>query len=430
MGFLATLKRELPRWVGEGLIDEGQAEAISERYALDGVREDTAGLLLPAIYIIGACLVGGGAISFVAAHWDAIPIPLRIALLLGVMVACEISGYVLWKVKGRRERLGQALVALGAVIFGANVFLIAQMYHLQGPPHNAFGLWTLGALAVAYATMNSPAMLLACATSFVWANGWIEGHPHDLCWYPLALCIACVPFLLRRCVLTFTGLLFAAGAAATVCAGHDSGESWAVYLVLPGLGALYRGLGLWLRGSDHTGDMAAPAMYLGAAVIVLPAYMLSFAKGPGDTVVKHLWVSEGWMWTVLLGMICAAAVASWVVARRRIPADGESRTAPLGMLAAALLLAVGIAAGHDITLTVAANLALLSIAATLLWTAVALGQRREFWMGLLLLALVIVCRFLEWDTHLMVKSAVFILCGLGVIFGGARFEKHLKREPR
>ena len=51
-------------------------------------------------------------------------------------------------------------------------------------------------------------------------------------------------------------------------------------------------------------------------------------------------------------------------------------------------------------------------------------------MGLPLLALVIVSRFLEWDTHLMVKSAVFVLCGVGVILGGARFEKHLKGGPR
>ena len=430
MSFLSTLRHELPRWVGDGLIDKGQADAISDRYALDDVRDDTAGLLLPAIYIVGACLVGGGAISFVAAHWDTIPIPLRLALLLGVMLGCEISGYVLWKVKGRRQKLGQALVALGALLFGANVFLIAQMYHLQGPPHGAFGLWTLGALAVAYSTMSSPAMLLASVTGFVWANGWIEAHPHDPCWYPIVLCIACIPFLQRRCALTLTGLLFAAGAAASVCAARDSGESWAVYLTLAGLGALYRGLGLWLRGSERARDMAAPAMFLGGAVVLLPAYMLSFAEGPGDSVVKHLWESEGWSWTVLLGLIYAAAIVSWVVAIRRVPTAGVARSTHFGVLAAALLLPAGILTGHEVVLSVMANLALLGVAGTLLQSAVTRGQRQEFWMGLMLLALVIVSRFLEWDTHLMVKSAVFVLCGLGVIFGGARFEKHLKGGHR
>jgi hypothetical protein len=96
------------------------------------------------------------------------------------------------------------------------------------------------------------------------------------------------------------------------------------------------------------------------------------------------------------------------------------------MLAACVLVTVGIAAGHHVVLAVMANLALVGIAGGLLWDAVAVGQRREFWLGLGLLSLVLVSRFLEWDTHLMVKSAVFVLCGIAVIVGGSRFEKHLK----
>ena len=65
MNITSVLKRELPQWVDDGLVEQSQADAISERYRLDD--DSTAGLVLPAIYIIGACLVGGGAVSFVAA---------------------------------------------------------------------------------------------------------------------------------------------------------------------------------------------------------------------------------------------------------------------------------------------------------------------------------------------------------------------------
>lgn len=426
MNFPSALKRELPLWVSDGLVEQGQAEAIRERYALDEIREGTAGLLLPAIYLIGACLVGGGAISFVAASWDSIPVLLRIALLLSVMLACEIAGFILWKVKGPRERLGEALVALGALIFGANVFLIAQMYHLHGPPHNAFGVWALGALVVAYTTSSSPVMLLVCLTSLVWSVGWIDTHPHALCWYPIAICVASVPFLVRHCLLTFSGVLFAAGVAASVCAGTDSGEEWAVFLMLVALGALSQGLGLWLRRSDGLRDLSHPALLLGGLVVLAPAYMLSFHHGPGEDVVRNLWTSEGWLWTVLLGLVYVGAAVCWVAALRRTRSADETRIKPLAMLAATVLLTCGIAAGQDVVLVVMANLALLGIAASLLWSAVALGRRREFWLGLLLLILVVVSRFLEWDTHLMVKSVVFVLCGVGVILGGVRFEKRLK----
>jgi uncharacterized membrane protein len=321
------------------------------------------------------------------------------------------------------------LVALGAVIFGANVFLIAQMYHLHGPPHNAFGVWTLGVLAIAYATFSSPTMALACITSFVWSNGWIETHPHDFCWYPIAVCAACVPFLRRRCVLTFTGLLVAAGGAVSVCVVTDSGEeSWAILLTLVALGALYRGLDLYLRRKEGTRHLSRPALHLGGLLVLIPAYQLSFYNEHGSYVVRNLWVSEGWLWMVLLGLVYVGAAVSWFAALNRPHGEDETSIRPLAMLAATLLVTAGITAGHDLVLAVMANLALVGIASGLLWDAVAAGQRREFWLGLGLLCLVIVSRFLDWDTHLMVKSVVFILCGIGVILGGVRFEKRLRRE--
>ena len=426
MNLASVLKREVPQWVDDGLVEQSQADSILERYNLEHARDGTAGLLLPAIYIIGACLVGGGAISFVAAHWDSIPIPVRIGLLLTVMLGCEIAGFVLWKVKGTREKLGQALVTLGAIVFGASVFLIAQMYNLHGPPHSAFGVWTLGALALAYATFSSPTMALVCVTSFVWLTGWIDTHPHDFCWYPFAIGAACVPFLQRKCVLPFAGLLFAAGAAITVCAHTDSGEQWAQLLTLIGLGALYRGLGLWLRHREGARHLSSPALYLGGLAVLIPTFMLSFHQGAENSVVGSLWVSEGWLWTSLLGLVYVGAAVCWFAALNRAPGEGETRVRPLTMLAATVLVTAGIASGHDVLLAVMANLALFGIAGGLLWDAVCAGQRREFWLGLGMLVLLIVSRFLEWDTHLMVKSAVFVLCGIGVILGGVQFEKRLK----
>ena len=362
-----------------------------------------------------------------AANWDSIPIPVRIGLLVTTMLGCEIAGFVLWKVKGTRQNLGQALVTLGALVFGASIFLIAQMYHLRGEPHVAFGVWTLGALALAYATFSSPTMLLVCVTSLVWSVGWISTHPHDFSWYPIALCIACIPFLARRCGLTFTGLLFAAGVVVLTAADRDSGEEWPVFLGLFAIGALYRGVGLWLEGmGDPTRHMSLPALRIGGLVVSATAYSLSWYSEPEHSIIDHLWVAEGWLWVVLLGIVYIAAAAWWFAALKRSSGEGARRAKHLTMLVAALLVTAGIAAGHDILLPVTANLALLAIAGGLLWEAVAAGQRQEFWLGLGLLVLVIVSCFLEWDTHLMVKSAVFILCGIGVTLGGVRFEKHLK----
>ncbi|MEO1561785.1 MAG: DUF2157 domain-containing protein, partial [Cyanobacteria bacterium J06632_19] len=53
------------------------------------------------------------------------------------------------------------------------------------------------------------------------------------------------------------------------------------------------------------------------------------------------------------------------------------------------------------------------------------NQRRAFWGGMILLTLQIITRMLEYDTALLLKSLVFVLCGVAVIGAGLWFERHL-----
>ena len=55
------------------------------------------------------------------------------------------------------------------------------------------------------------------------------------------------------------------------------------------------------------------------------------------------------------------------------------------------------------------------------------NQRRAFWGGMILLTLQIITRMLEYDTALLFKSLVFILCGIAVIGAGLWFERHLNQ---
>jgi hypothetical protein len=96
------------------------------------------------------------------------------------------------------------------------------------------------------------------------------------------------------------------------------------------------------------------------------------------------------------------------------------------MIIGAVLVTSGISAGHHVVLPVTANLALIGVTVELIWDAVEGADRRAFWLGLGLLSLVLISRFFEWGTHLMIKSAVFVLCGVAVLVGGLRFEKHLQ----
>lgn len=424
--FRTTLRRELDDWVSEGVVDSDQSAAISKRYRLNEETQKSGGMVVQALYLIGACLIGGGAISFVASRWEEIPVPVRMALLFSTLLAFEVAGFYLWKVSGTRKKLGEALVVLGGLVFGANVVLIAQMFNLHGEPYGAFGIWAIGAGVIAFAMMSGPCMLLTCVTSFVWFVGHTEGNPHSFCWYPLVIVAAGLPFLKRYSNSAFAGVILAAGAAIPVCAGLDSGEGWPAVLAVSVIAALLYGLGLRLEGIESARLMGVIARTLGMAGILLLAYMMSFREVATE-LMERPWQSTGLLWTVPFGLVCVAGVAVWISVIRKPSARDDLRHRSKAVLLAGVLLACGTLTMQPVGFTLAAHLAVAAIGISLLYTAVKIHRRISFWTGLLLLAWVIFQNFIQWDTNLLLKSMVFIACGIGVILGGIRFERHLKQ---
>ncbi len=144
-GFRRHLKNHLPLLQADGLITPDQARDISQRFRLNDLAAESTRTLLMAIYIIGAFLIGIGVISFVAAHWTAIPRQVKVALLFAAMIASHFAGFYLWKMTGKSPRLGHALTILGTLIFGASIGLMAQIFHITGSTTGLFGPWAIGA---------------------------------------------------------------------------------------------------------------------------------------------------------------------------------------------------------------------------------------------------------------------------------------------
>ena len=424
--FRTTLRRELDVWLKEGVVDSDQSAAIQKRYALNEENRKSGGMVVQALYLIGACLIGGGAISFVASRWEEIPIPLKMALLFSTLLAFEVAGFYLWKVSGSRRKLGEALVVLGGLVFGANVVLIAQIFNLHGEPYGAFGIWAIGTGVIAYATMSGPCMVLTCITSFVWFVGHTEGNPHAFCWYPLVIGAAGLPFLKRHSTSAFAGVILAAGAAIPLCAAFDSGEAWPAVLAVSVIATLLYGLGLRLERLESARVMGVIARIIGMAGILLLAYIISFREVAAE-LTERSWQSTGLLWTVPLGLVFLAAIAVWTSVIRTPPDRDDLRHRSKAVLLAGVLLASGTLTMQPVGISLGAHLAVAAIGVSLLYTAVKVQRRTSFWTGLLLLAWVIFQNFIQWDTNLLLKSMVFILCGIGVILGGIRFERHLKK---
>src|SRR5262249_22239623 len=151
--FRVALRREIPGWIEQGLVTDEAASKLNSIYDLSSLEKESSRLLAAVLFTIGSLLVGGGVISFVAAHWDEISRGPKVALLFSALLAFHAAGYWL-RHKSDWPRLGHALIFCGCLVFGANIGLVAQVYQVSGSWYRAFGAWAIGALVMAWAAQS------------------------------------------------------------------------------------------------------------------------------------------------------------------------------------------------------------------------------------------------------------------------------------
>jgi len=158
------LDADLLRWQAEGTISAAAGEAI--RRSL-GPTPVTVGVAT-VVGIAGGLLIAAAFLAFVAANWSAIPRVARLGMLLAGIAGAH--GFGAWFARRERPHLADAAVAVGAIVFGASIALVGQMYHLAGDFAAAMLFWSLGALAAAVLTGSRGALAVALAVGCIWSG--------------------------------------------------------------------------------------------------------------------------------------------------------------------------------------------------------------------------------------------------------------------
>jgi uncharacterized membrane protein len=138
-------------------------------------------------------------------------------------------------------------------------------------------------------------------------------------------------------------------------------------------------------------------------------------------------------WAPFLDVVILSGFAVWewlnLLRQTRNPGSVDLTTSVMGcfIAIAALIPFWHLSMGPIPTLAVVIfNVLLFLLAGGLIREGLALGERRTFWVGIVLLTLQILSRLLEYDTDLLLKSIVFLLCGAGVITVGLWFERYVR----
>ncbi len=427
--FRKQLKEELPLLSREGLITEEQALRLGQRYRLDELGAEATNHLLSVIYIVGTLLIGVGIISFVAAHWEAIPRGVKVVLLFAAMAAAHGAGFWLWQVRGTHPKLGHALVLLGTLIFGANIGLLAQIFHIRGNPYDAFLAWSVGALVMAYAVGCVPNGLVALVTAAVFYFGMTMDYQSQTpLWFPMAATLAFVPLLiLLRSRWILWGLLILLAFALPIGIAETLEEPDTFPASFGLMGFVFIGAAMASRLRESTAFIEAPARIVAVASSAVGLYFAAF-HGMAEDLVKdnafHFFSLPMLDW-IVVGFLAPAGLLLVVWAAAQRPSSAEIML-PACIAAAGVILILLPVWIDFFTLTLLANLAYLALCAALFHRSFREESRGAFWSAAVLLLLLIVSRTLEYETELLLKAVIFVACGVAFIVAGVLFERFLK----
>ena len=161
------------------LLNEGfKVDAIQDSYQQaesKSKQEEPQKRTIYIILVIGALLIGAGIFSFIASNWQHMARPLKLFIIFISMIGSYGVGWNLRESKGLIN-IGSSFLLLGIIIYGAGIFLVAQMFHVRANWPDGFILWMIGALLLAGALESfliySFAVFLGVVSLF--------GHPYGI----------------------------------------------------------------------------------------------------------------------------------------------------------------------------------------------------------------------------------------------------------
>ncbi|NEO30341.1 MAG: DUF2157 domain-containing protein [Symploca sp. SIO3C6] len=445
--FRRQLSQEAEQWRREGLIDDYIYEKLAQRYQFIELETFISNRFILILLGLGSVLLGLGTITFVQANWQNLPRGLKVTLLLSLFIGINTIGFYLWRRQTNlwQRRLGKALLFLGALVLGANMAVISQMFYQNEQLYQWYLVWGLGVLVMAYSLRLT---WLGILSVLLIGLGYVYGSQQQtfvtiakLSW--LQLILQYMPVLAG---LAFVPLaywcrsrwIFRLGAITVVYSLEANliglnlfaSQAWIASIACalpPALLWAYRD-SLW-KIQPNFQLFTSTASTLAITFLGLQFYLLSFYWWWNSSLSTAPLIEEAspLFLSTLSNVLILGGLTIWAWLRLLRQTD-LTTTVVAGMIAIGALIPYWHLSitNLPIAAVVIYNLLLFILAVGIVRKGLVRRERRLFWGGMALLIMQIFTRIIEYNTDLLFKSLVFFLCGFGVVAAGLWFERNLR----
>ena len=415
------LRAEIAQWLREGIISDEQAQRLLERYPSTPEPVEYGGGK-GVFASLGVLVFGMGIMLLFAYNWAEMHRYAKLgSIFFGVVLSHGLAALI------KDPRVSSSLHLLGTMLFGAGIWLIAQVYHFSAHYPDGFLLWAMAALLMAWVLPSLSQCLLGCALLTLWSAVEVLEFNALHFWAlavllllqlpwaywqrsPLALTVVLMLLALALLVNSWhlqegAALLHACLLAAMyLCAEHFSPRmSWS------GCGSVFRrvGLPLWL------------------------ALMLIFSFADAADIVVQLDGQAGAAAPLTWSMLFVLGAAwLWVLLDKSLRPRSPMQIAECALLLLPLLVLAAISGGvHKVGMIMtAANLSVLAYGVLFIVRGTSSLDRRQLVLGCGLIVLLVGLRFTDLFESLLARAGVFLLLGVLLFLAGLRYSRQKQRR--
>ncbi|HLJ10925.1 MAG TPA: DUF2157 domain-containing protein [Planctomycetaceae bacterium] len=461
------LARELTEWQSGGLITPDQAARILANYESAGERgERKHSVFIFVIQSFSAFLVGLALLLLIGYNWDDLPRAAKLLIIFGVTLGTHAAGLYLRFVRAA-PRASELVMFLGCLFYGAGIWLVAQVFHLEAHYPDGVWWWAIGVLPFALCLDTLLLHCLLVALLGLWSGMEVIGFSNlgvRLFWGPWMLPNAAYSLP----VLALPGLIWAYRKNSPIAVGLYApllawwivlqplawDLEWQTVYFVGIVGALF----LIVAEAHRSGSpFAAPIRAWGLALVAGTLVPLSFGHLQQDLVRRSS--SIGWAFFGDAAQLCASSVliaATLVICSYFARREGRGEPASARLMSLIkrqclpLALAVGLSAmslwamiasesgipANDridwLIPTIAANAAMIGLA---LWV-MRVGLREDrglpFAFGVMYFLLWSILRYVDLFAEqggMLGAALMFLLCGaalfgVGMFWRGRKVARH------
>ncbi|VXD22300.1 conserved membrane hypothetical protein [Planktothrix serta PCC 8927] len=452
--FRHQLRQEAKLWQEEQIIDDSVYQQLATRYQFDHLETAASSRFVMILIGLGSILLGLGVITFVAANWQDWSKVVKVILLLSLFIGVNAAGFYLWKQPsesfqvGRKRRLGEGLLLFGALILGANIALMGQIFHQSGSPYELFLVWGIGVLAMSYSlqltSLGFLGLLLYAIGYWTGTSNLFSQQEFSILHLVLEHTPLIAGFLLiplaywcqSRVLFVMTLLILIPALQISILPLVNSNLSEGfIFAIL----SIFTPALLWsyddsLWPTIDSRRFQPTSRTLSIILLAILFFVFSFngmwqnlySENSSLIPISNFVLIDFVIFLGILFLQWFQLVKPSAIHPNKWGFDSVTSVIA-GFLGLTGLICFWHLQIHPIPelATFLFNVQMFLLAAGLIRIGLAQTQRFAFWGGMILLVSQIMSRTFEYNTELILKAFVFTLCGVGVIIAGLWFERHL-----